>query len=223
MSILKSSRRSAAITLCVAAMSLGLATAAQASAAGPPATRRPAPAVLSGGLRAVRVPRSRNAVNDPDFSSPWEYDESVLLENIKVGTYAVTINTSNNHLHMWDYYGNTTQIWDVYQYAGGGEYLFVSEYDGLCINVPKVSTSSGVQLIVYSCSGGTIAGVPKNEVFDGSVGSASPSGTVFTLEYDYDLAIDIGNNFPGNGAWVITYGTNYSNYEENWAFEPGVA
>jgi hypothetical protein len=220
-----------ATTAAAAALTVPAAIPASAASAlqlpGYGTSARSASLALPGGLRAVRVPRSRTAAKAPDFSFPWEYDESTLLENSQ-DSYDITLQPSSysgrlaNHLYMWANNDWNTQIWDVYQYNGGGIYLFVSEYNGLCINVPGVSTSS-VQLIVYSCSGGSVAGVPKNEVFDGYTGSSSPKGTVFTPSYDYDLAIGIGSNFPGNGAWVITYGRNFSNYEENWAFELSTA
>ena len=226
MGVFKNIRHSAAVTVCVVAMSIGLATAAQASTAGPSATGRPASLALSGGLRAVRVPGSRTAVNSPDLPPLWTYKGTWVFENV-LDAYAITIQTSNsdgklaNHLYMWDYYGNTTQQWYAYEYYSLDDYLFVSAYNGLCINVSGVSGKSGTQLIVYSCAAqaGGPGGEPKNEVFNSYAGKNfdGVAGTVFLPSYDSDLAIGIGNNFPGNGAWVIVYTTNYSNYEENWA------
>jgi hypothetical protein len=74
-----------------------------------------------------------------------------------------------------------------------------------------------VQLIVYSCNG-----YPKNEQFDPIPACWNIEAQAYfcnLLELTYaPLSIDIGNNFPvpGNGAWVITYGTNANNWEEHW-------
>jgi hypothetical protein len=226
MGVLKNIRHSAAVTVCAVAMSVGLATAAQASPASPPATGRPASLALSGGLRAVRVPGSPAAARSPDLPPLWTYKGTWIFDNVLYSD-AITLQPSNssgrlaNHLYMWAYNDWSTQKWYAYEYYSLDDYLFVSAYNGLCINVPRVSTTSGTQLIVYSCaaeSGGP-GGEPKNEVFNAYAGKSfgGVAGTVFLPSYDSDLALGIGSGFPGNGPWVIVYSKNYSNYEENWA------
>jgi hypothetical protein len=183
-------------------------------------TSGPASPTLSG-MRAVPVPGKQAAVHALSLPNGWKFDSSIILENVDYSD-AMTIQTSDsdgkltNHLYMWNFYGNTTQYWDAYQYLTSDNYLFVSEYNGLCINVPGVSTQS-TQLIVYSCAGqsGGPGGEPKNEVFNEYVGN--DGGAVLELSYDHNMAVGIGSGFPSNGPWVITYPTNYSNYEENWA------
>ena len=222
MGILKNIRHNAAVTVCVAAMSIGLAAAAQASTAGPAATGRPASLALPGGLQVVSVPGSRAAADSPSFPAGWVYNGLVQLANWNNYSYVISVQPSNssgrvaNRLYMWANSDATTQYFYVWAHteADSNVLVFQSEYNGDCINVPGVSTHS-TQLIVYPCQGGSgnISGIAENEVFDryGLLDAQS-----FTLSYDSSLALAIGSNFPGNGAWVISYGTNYSNPNEQW-------
>jgi hypothetical protein len=226
MGVIRRIRYVTAVMVCVAAISLSLATASQASTAGPSATGRSATPALPGGLRVVKVPRSRAAAH-PGLATGWEYQYSAFLINPKYD-YALTLQPSSssgrleNHLYMWALNNWNTQEWAIYSYYNTNATIFVSAYNGLCINVPGVSTTSGTQLIAYTCTASAEGpgGEAKNEVFQ--LGNGSAGGAVFLLSYDYNLAISIGSNFPGNGAWVIIYGTNYYNAEENWGIcQPG--
>jgi hypothetical protein len=217
----KEIQRGAAVTLCATAMSIGLATAAHASTTGPPTTGRPASLAPLGGLRAVQAPRVHKAINAPSLPSGWQFVNSIYFLNVTYD-YAISVQPTTsdgrtkNDLYMWAFGRDNTQTWDVYQYLSSNAYLFVSAYNGLCINVPGVTTTSGTQLIVYSCAAqaGGPGGEPKNEVFQEVVGNVH--GDVLLPSYDFNLAVGIGSGFPSNGPWVIIYSRNYSNYEENW-------
>jgi len=178
--------------------------------------------ILPGGLRVKPgngrlTPHSMpNAPNITDYG--WVY-----IVNYSQDTFAITDNQNNtggrlaNHLYMWTNNGWSTQKWELLYDSSNYTYIFKSLYDGHdggvahgCINVPRVSTDPGTQLIVYSCSG-----YPQNERFHAGNG-CNGYCKILRLYYDDSLAIDIGNNFPGNGAWVITYGYNANNWEEQW-------
>jgi hypothetical protein len=127
---------------------------------------------------------------------------------------------------MWSINPNdwTTQIWTVWFDNSNKTYVFQSTYNGAsggsayaCINVTGWATTSGVQLIVYDCSG-----IPNNERF--SLPTAPMTNGLadwMRANYSPNPWVVIGNNFPGDGAWVITW-TRIPGYQGNWQFtSPG--
>src|SRR5580700_6549931 len=160
-----------AVTAAAAALTVPVAIPAAAASApklaGHQTSGRPASLNLAGGVRAVPVPGSRKPAVTPDgLPNGWKYVNSIYFLNVDYD-YALTLQPTSssgrlaNHLYMWAFNDWNTQTWEVYEYITSNNYVFVSEDNGLCINVPGVSTTSGTQLIVYSCSG-----APKNEVFN---------------------------------------------------------
>lgn len=178
--------------------------------------------ILPGGLR-VKPGNGRlsphsmpNALNITDYG--WVY-----IVNYSQDTYAITDNQKNtggrlaNHLYMWVNNGWSTQKWELLYDSSNSTYIFKSLYDGHdggvahgCINVPGESRNQGTQLIVYSCSG-----YPNNERFNNFTYCNGYCHNL-SLHYDGNLCLDIGNNFPGDGAWVITYGCRSADWKQQW-------
>jgi hypothetical protein len=226
MGVIRNIRHIAAVTVCVAAMSLGLATASQASTAGLQATGRPAALALPGGLRAVPVKGSRAAADSPSLPAGWVNEGGFALANETNQGYVITDQPTNsdgrsaNHLYMWADNGWSTQIFDDEYNSSTNMNVFVSQYDGAdggvaygCINFPGATPDQGIQLIVYSCG---VTGQYSNEEFKANYACSNNSCQAYSVAYNSDLAIAIGSNFPGNGAWVITYDLNLSNPNEIW-------
>jgi hypothetical protein len=211
-------------TTAAAAALIGAAAIPAGAVIAPPSpghetTGRPAALALPGGLRAVRVAGSPRSLS---VLPGWDNNGLVTLTSYDNENYAVTLQPTNsdgriaNDLYMWTFNDWSTQVFDQLFYAGGAEpdQVYVSQYNGECINVPGDSTMSGKQLIVYSCTAGkTLNGYSINAQFFANV---TAFYSVLELWYDNDLAMAIGSDFPGNGAYVITYGTNDSNPKEQW-------
>jgi hypothetical protein len=196
----------ATVAMCVAALMATGPVAAHASTNAAPLVKAQSASKASG-MYAVKVTDGRrDASPQVSFPYPWTYQFTIELVNRSDPTWAITVE-SNNHLYMEPTAGASDQEWQAYNNGGGNGWIFVSDADSKCINVPGVGTNSGTQLIVYPC------GAVKNEIF-----TAAPESSpeFFALSYDSNLSIGIGNDFPGDGAWVITYTTNTSNWEEQW-------
>ncbi|HEV3172496.1 MAG TPA: carbohydrate-binding protein [Actinocrinis sp.] len=69
-------------------------------------------------------------------------------------TGGVTATASGALLQMWAYGGtsNTNELFAANQQSNGN-YTFVADNSGLCIDTPGASTTSGVQLEQYTCNG----------------------------------------------------------------------
>lgn len=178
----------------------------------PEAGNLPASINLPGGLRAVLVPgkaRVDTRLNVPAQQQGCCY----ILLNSSYQQYAITDQPTNsngrlaNHLYMWQDNNWSTQRW-YYYFFTNNTYTFQSEYNGYCMNVPGYSTMPGTQMIIYPCNPGSPT---ANEEF-------YSNGTMIWPSYDTNLAIAIGSNFPGNGAWVMIYTGDSSNWKEQWVF-----
>ena len=211
---------SAAAAAAAAAAALALPATAQASISTPAKTCAANAITLPGGLCGVRVAGARSAA-EPNLPGFVNVGTVQIVNSSHLG-YGITDQPTTsdgrqaNHLYMWTISAAnwSTQRWTVWEDTSAGTYTFQSAYGGAsggvaygCINVPRFTKSSGVQLIVYSCSG-----VPNNERFFSSGGTAS------SLQANYSPypLIGIGSNFPGNGAWVITW-TNAKNSNTLWS------
>jgi hypothetical protein len=167
----------------------------------------------------------------PMFPSGWTNEGTFELYNYRYAHdygqyYAITDEWQNingrqpNHLYMWTDGGWTTQKWTEWYNQNSNTFAFQSQYAGNistgaigygCINIPGGSTG-GEQLLDYSCNG-----VPVNEQFQWAY-PGTPAANAYIGYSSYSsLDIAIGNNFPGNGAWVIAY--KYGNsfgWKEQW-------
>lgn len=116
-----------------------------------------------------------------------------------------------DHLYMWQWQSDDTQIWTVWYNPTTLHFVFQSTYDGKCINIPGGATG-GEQMLNYSCTD-----VPENEQFQ-TVYGGYPGAVQYIGSGDYlSLDIAIGDNFPGNGAWVIAYKYgNTTGWKERW-------
>lgn len=171
---------------------------------------------LAGGLCAVPATGSRRAHLAQPASCVTDQGP-VILVSLADTAYAITDQptTANgrlaNHLYMWANNNWSTQKFDLLFNSCNGTLQFRSDYNSNdCINVPGASRSSGVQLIIWPC------GNYPNELFVAAIDDFSADNLL--LSYDENLSVAIGSNFPGNGAFVITYGTSYSNSKEGWLF-----
>ena len=195
-----------------AASSASAVTAPQVS--GHEAAGRSAPLALAGGLRAVPVQGAglQAAAPSPNLPPGWHYDGPVRLANSRYPKYVITVQAANsngrraNRLYMWANNGRNTQVFYQWSYRSTYIRVYASKYNGKCISIPGASRTPGTQLIVYSC-----IGLPTNERFQ------SWKAGYLTPIYNRYLALAIGSGFPGNGAWVITYGLNPSNWKEKWS------
>ena len=87
-----------------------------------------------------------------------EYE--VLNQNAQAGgeawniTGGVTATATGALLQMWQYGGttNTNELFAANPQSNGN-YTFVADNSGLCVDVPGASTASGVQLEQYTCNG----------------------------------------------------------------------
>jgi hypothetical protein len=210
----------AALSAAVAAAALALPATAQASISTPAKVCAANAITLPGGLCGVRVAGARSAA-EPDLSGLEDIGTANIINSSHLG-YGITDQPTTsdgrqaNHLYMWTISAAnwSTQRWTIWLDKSAGTYTFQSAYGGAsgglaygCINVPEFTKKSGVQLIVYSCSG-----VPDNERFFAS------SGTSSSLQANYSPypLIGIGSNFPGNGAWVISW-TGAKNSNTLWS------
>jgi hypothetical protein len=179
--------------------------------------------ILPGGLRAKPANGSLSPHRMPNAPQSIIDYGPVYIVNASQDTFAITVQPwdSNgrlaNHLYMWTNSNYNTQQFDELYDTSNRTYIWKSVYNGLCINVPQSTSSSGIQLIVYSCNG-----YPANERFSLSPGPINGCNTFCHLleaSYNTSVSIAIGNGFPvptGNGAWVITYGSNNQNWKEQW-------
>jgi hypothetical protein len=186
---------------------------AQGTAAARPNLQR---LMLPGGLLVKPVTGSLSPHSMPNTPRAIIDYGWVYIVNYSQDTFAITVQPNNangrlaNHLYMWTNNGYTTQKFELLFDDSNSTYIFKSLYNSKCINVPGYSTTSGTQMIVYSCSG-----YPSNERFYGGDG-CNGFCKILGLYYDDSLAISIGNNFPGDGAWVIIYANNALNWKDQW-------
>lgn len=174
---------------------------------------------LAGGLCAVPAAGSRQGRRVSAASCVTDEGPVILVSQADTA-YAITDQPTTasgrlaNHLYMWVNNNWSTQKFDFWFNSCNNTIKFQSDYNtNDCINVPGASRSSGVQLIIYPC------GNYANELFVASVDDFSADN--FLLSYDENLSVAIGSNFPGNGAFVITYGTSYANSKEGWGLAIG--
>lgn len=177
---------------------------------------------LGGGLRVVPVRANQHSSHAeltssirPMAPAGWVNGGKVVIENFYQDAYAVSVQPNNtggrkaNHLYMWANENADTQIFTLWVKNPGASriYVFQSEYNGLCINVPGASEDSGVQLIVYNCEN-----FPTDEQWKAT--TLVPTGRqAFVVNYGrIAMSMAIGSNFfdgnnptGGNGAWVILY------------------
>ena len=218
----------------VAVLTLSVALPAGATAAlAPTGSHKACPphaVTLPGGLCAVHALGKRLA-DAPNLGGLQDLG-TVNIVNFSHDTYGITDNPTNvngmlaNHLYMWAISSQnwSTQIWTMWFDNSNDTYVFQSTYNGSlgnvhggvaygCINVPGVTKSSGVQLIVYSCSG-----IPNNERFIATpLASTSDLADELQANYSPYLKVGIGNNFPGNGPWVITWSGSVDSNSQ-WQF-----
>jgi len=184
--------------------------------------------ILPGGLCAVHAFGRTRPRGEPMLAGLQDLG-TVNIVSFNSDTYGITDQPTNgngrlqNHLYMWSINPNnwTTQIWTVWFDNGNKTYVFQSAYNGSgggvaygCINVPGFTTASGIQLIVYSC-----AGSPNNERFAlPSVPGTGGLADYMRANYKPNPYVAIGNNFPGNGAWVITWESLAGLNNARWQF-----